>query len=92
MSNRVDIITIRTAAGSETLLPGRSITDIIVAHPTDPNIINVTFGGLESITPDTPGLVFRGISTDGGISWNWEKTYHLTFQTFQLAPYRLTLI
>ena len=70
MSNWVDITT-GTVAGSTTL-PGRSVTDIVV-HPTDPNTVYVTFSGFESMTPATPGHVFRGESTDGGISWKWEN-------------------
>ena len=33
----------------------------------------MTFGGFDSMTPTTPGHVFRGTSADGGISWRWEN-------------------
>jgi photosystem II stability/assembly factor-like uncharacterized protein len=70
MSNWTDI-TVGIVTGSVTL-PNRSITDIVV-HPTDPNIVYVTFGGFESMTSATPGHVFRGTSVDSGISWKWEN-------------------
>jgi photosystem II stability/assembly factor-like uncharacterized protein len=70
MSNWTDI-TVGTVAGS-VVLPNRGITDIVV-HPTDPNIVYITFGGFESMTPATPGHVFRGTSINGGISWRWEN-------------------
>ena len=70
MSNWTDI-TVGTVSGGATL-PTRSVTDIVV-DPTNPNIVYVTFSGFESSTPATPGHVFQGTSTDGGISWKWEN-------------------
>ena len=69
-TNWIDI-TVGTVTGS-VRLPGRSITDIIV-HPTDPNVVYVTFSGFQSATPTTPGHVFRGTSTDMGATWKWEN-------------------
>ncbi len=48
-------------------LPGRYATHVAV-HPTDPNIVYVTYSGFNSATPDAPGHVFK--STDGGSSWS----------------------
>jgi hypothetical protein len=53
-------------------LPTRSVTKIVV-HPTDPNIVYVAFSGFQRTTPTTPGHVFRGTSTDMGLSWKWEN-------------------
>jgi hypothetical protein len=62
-------ITVGAVGGSATL-PARAVTDIVV-HPTDPNTLFVTFSGFDTSTPTTPGHVFRGVSTDGGVTWLW---------------------
>ncbi|MCU0286500.1 MAG: hypothetical protein MUF15_08870, partial [Acidobacteria bacterium] len=47
-------------------LPNRYLSDIAI-HRTNPNIVYLTYSGFTSITPATPGHVFR--STNGGTSW-----------------------
>lgn len=64
-------ITVGTIAGSATL-PPRLITDIVV-HPTNPDIVFVTFSSFDSATPATPGHVFRGTSTDGWVTSMWDN-------------------
>ena len=66
LANWADI-TVGTVTGSATL-PSRAVTDIVV-HPTDPNTLFITFSGFNSSTP--AGHVFRGVSTDGGVTWHW---------------------
>jgi hypothetical protein len=62
-------ITAGTVAGSANL-PARAITDIVV-HPTDPNSLYITFSGFNAQTPTTLGHVYRGVSTDAGVTWLW---------------------
>ncbi len=48
-------------------LPNRWLTDIAVDR-FDADIVYVTFSGFNSLTPGSPGHVFR--SADGGATWN----------------------
>jgi hypothetical protein len=63
-------ISVGTIAGTA-VLPPRTVTDIVV-HPTNPDIVFVTFSGFQTTTPATPGHVFRGTSTDGWVTWIWD--------------------
>ncbi len=60
-------ITVGTIGGTATL-PSRMVTDIGV-HPTNPDIVFVTFSGFNGATP---GHVFRGTSPDGYMTWRWD--------------------
>ena len=59
-----------TMSGTDPL-PARVVTDIVV-HPTNPDIVFVTFSGFDTSTPSTPGHVFRGFSTDGWVTSRWD--------------------
>jgi MYXO-CTERM domain-containing protein len=51
----------------DAVLPPRWLSGIAV-DPTNPAFVTIAFSGFSSVTPDTPGHVFR--STDGGKSWS----------------------
>jgi hypothetical protein len=68
LGNWVEITT-GTVAGSAPL-PQRAITDIVV-HPTDPNTLYISFSGFNANPPTRPGHVYRGVSSDGGVTWMW---------------------
>jgi photosystem II stability/assembly factor-like uncharacterized protein len=55
-----------------TTLPSRWLKHIAVS-PTMPDIIYLAFSGFNTITPETPGHVFRGTSIDGWAAWKWEN-------------------
>lgn len=64
-------ITVGTIAGSATL-PSRWLMHIAVDR-TNPDIVYLAFNGFNSVTPTTPGHVFRGTSTDGWVTWQWQN-------------------
>ncbi len=56
--------------GGGAVVPGRRLTSVL-ADPQETFGVYVTFGGLTSATPNSPGHLFHGVSTDGGSSYVW---------------------